>query len=155
LEANAASEANATPVESAAPVATATIPPSPTATVVLVQGFDGASALVAQQGYTPAEAAGYNPTAPLQVILGNGGDGRRAFFFYNGRYLGTDAAGASANVSLAGYDGKTVTLRYMLYEPGATEPAGDALTRYEWNGSRLVPLDPIPPEDPNAPLSRR
>ena len=47
-------------------------------------------------GYTPNNTAEYHPTQTLRVLVGTrtgsgDGYGQQAFFFVNGRYIGTDA----------------------------------------------------------------
>jgi hypothetical protein len=81
-----------------------------------------------------------------------------AFFFIDGRYLGTDASHPSARLQFDSQTDDTVTLQYSLYQPGDSMPnpsGGRATVRYQWTGSKLVPLDPIPTDDWSAPMSRR
>ena len=43
---------------------------------------------------------------------------------------------------------QTITVSYLIYKPrdALCCPSGGKQTvRYHWNGSRLVPFDPIPP----------
>ena len=77
------------------------------------------------------------------------GYNKRAFFFYRGRYLGTDAAQPSSDVGEIWGDGETVALLYVLYRPQdplCCPTGGGAIVRFHWNGRRLVALDPIPPD---------
>jgi hypothetical protein len=97
------------------------------------------------------------------VLLGvaNGsasGADQRAFFFDGERYLGTDTKDPSAHVAFVGQTGDTVTLRYTLYrasDPLCCPGAGARDVRFRWNGSKLEPLDLIPPTEPGAAASRR
>lgn len=106
------------------------------------------------RGYKIIEGADeYDPRAPLSVLIGvrretADGLGRYAFFFHEGRLLGTDTSEESAAVSLVGQTGQTVTLIYPLYRPGdgaCCPSGGSAQVRFRWNGARVEPLDPIPP----------
>jgi hypothetical protein len=110
-----------------------------------------ARAKVSSLGYNVDDPRDYDPSHTLRVLVGtrkDSGDGyaKRAFFFVGGRYLGTDTSDESAGIRVDGSDDTTVTLAYALYGPNDALccPGGTARVRYEWNGSRLVPLDPIP-----------
>jgi hypothetical protein len=110
-----------------------------------------AAARVRAEGYVPDDPSQYRDGQTLRVLVATkkgSGDGyaKRAFFFVDGRYIGTDTSDDSAGIRVEGQSDTTVTLAYAIYGskdplccPGAT-----ARVRYEWNGSRLVPLDPIP-----------
>jgi hypothetical protein len=110
-----------------------------------------ARARVSAEGYNVDDPGAYDPSHTLRVLVGtrkDSGDGyaKRAFFFVGGRYIGTDTSDDSAGIRAEGGDGTTVTLAYALYGPNDALccPGGTARVRYQWNGSRLVPLDPIP-----------
>jgi len=86
------------------------------------------------------------------------GYAQAAFYFYNGRYLGTDAIAPSAGISEAWQDDTTVALSYQLYnttDPMCCPTAGSAIVRFHWTGTQLVPLDPIPPNEGAVDGSRR
>jgi LppP/LprE lipoprotein len=73
---------------------------------------------------------------------------QRAFFFVNGGYVRTDLPNSSAGIHIAWRSNTTIALAYALYK--ATEPVccptgGSMIVRYEWNGTQLQVLDPIPP----------
>jgi hypothetical protein len=111
-----------------------------------------AIARVRREGYRPDDTGAYDPSATLRVLVGtrtDSGDGyaKRAFFFVGGRYIGTDTSDDSANVRVEGQTDDTVTLAYAIYGPNDALccPARTETVRYRWNGSRLVPLDSIPP----------
>ena len=113
---------------------------------------DEAVAKLRAEGYRADDPADYDAGATLRVLVGtrlDSGDGyaKRAFFFVGGRYIGTDTSDDSANIRVEDTGGDTVTLAYALYGPNDALccPGGTATVRYRWNGSRLVPLDPIPP----------
>jgi hypothetical protein len=107
---------------------------------------------VSAEGYNVDNPGDYKRSAILRVLIGTrkgSGDGyaKRAFFFVGGRYLGTDTSDDSANIRVAAESPTRVTLAYALYGPDDALccPGGTAIVRYEWNGSKLLPLDPIPP----------
>ena len=110
-----------------------------------------AEAKVRAEGYTPDDPGDYDSSHTLRVLIGtrsDSGDGyaKRAFFFVGGRYIGTDTSDDSANIRVESQSDATVTLAYAIYGPNDALccPGGTRTVRYEWNGSRLVPLDPIP-----------
>ncbi|WP_154676200.1 LppP/LprE family lipoprotein [Amycolatopsis benzoatilytica] len=123
----------------------------------------GAEAAVEAKGYRPYPGTAWERTGGLQVILGTvaeSGDGyaNRAFFFLDGRYLGTDTSADSAGIQQLWSTDDTVALSYEVYnapDPMCCPTADAATVRYHWTGSRLVPLDAIPPADPAANHSRR
>ncbi len=76
------------------------------------------------------------------------GYGQQAFFFVNGRYIGTDVKEPSATVSVVGQSDTEVTLAYPLYrssDPLSSPSGGQARVRFQLNNGKLAPLDPIPP----------
>ncbi len=124
-------------------------------------GLAAAVALVRARGFTP-NVRDWQPGLALNVLtatLTRSADGynQRAFFFYRGRYLGTDASTPSLQVSLMWENGETIALMYVLYRPRDSfccPTGGGRIVRFHWNGQRLVALDRIPPHDLNAPLHR-
>lgn len=122
-----------------------------------------AEAVVESKGYRPYPDTTWPRASGLQVILATvaeSGDGyaNRAFFFENGRYLGTDTSADSAGIREAWSTSDTVALSYELYnaeDPMCCPTADAAIVRYHWTGSRLVPLDAIPTTDSAANGSRR
>jgi hypothetical protein len=75
------------------------------------------------------------------------GYNRRAFFFADDRFLGTDAATPSAEVQEVWRDNRTIALLYILHRDGdalCCPTGGGAIVRFRQQGSRVVPLDPIP-----------
>lgn len=124
--------------------------------------LDDAVSTVASKDFEPIDTTGYDPNSTLQVIVGmasGSADGytQQAFFFVEGDYIGTDTLEPSATIGLAWQDDTTVALTYALYDPDDPMccPTGEATVRYRWNGSKLEPLDPIPPMDWEAYGSRR
>ncbi|MCL5961803.1 MAG: LppP/LprE family lipoprotein [Chloroflexi bacterium] len=119
--------------------------------------------LVASKGYTVFNTSTFNPGAILNVLIGTltgsaDGYNQLAFFFHSGNYLGTDTANPSAQVSVAWQTNDTVSLDYVLYRPNdpmCCPTGGGAHVRYFFDGTSLKPLDPIPSDNWDAPLSRR
>lgn len=108
--------------------------------------------LLKKKGYRP-DTHTWDSSFKLNMLIGTfaksaDGYNKRAFFFLGRRYLGTDAAAPSAQVQEVWRDDRTIALLYILYrrnDPLCCPTAGGAIVRFEWNGSRLVALDPIPP----------
>jgi hypothetical protein len=125
--------------------------------------LDRAKAQVRHAGYTVVDTRGFTDGLALQVLVGQdarSGDGyaKKAFFFYKGRYLGTDTSDASALEEVSWQDSDTVAVLYILYrsqDPMCCPTGGGAIVRYHWTGSRLTPLDPIPSSSAGSSLSRR
>jgi LppP/LprE lipoprotein len=118
---------------------------------------------VESEGYEASDTSTYDSSAPVAVLIGvkvPTADARRqhAFFFADGRYLGTDTKNTSAGIDVAYQTGSTVALEYELFEPDdamCCPSAGSATVRYRWNGQQLVPLDPIPSDSWEVSPSRR
>jgi hypothetical protein len=110
-------------------------------------------AVVNAHGYTAGETSTYRPDQTLRVLVGtrtgsSDGYGQQAFFFVNGRYIGTDASEPSASVKVVGQSDTEVTLAYPIYKAGdpASHPSGGEKTvRFQLNNGHLVALNPIPP----------
>jgi LppP/LprE lipoprotein len=131
--------------------------------------LDDALGVVSGKGYDASDYASGNvpdeatwEATTLRVLLGvrrpSDSFDQRAFFFLSDRYLGTDTKLPSARIFLVKETDKTVTVEYALYrrrDPLSDPTGGSATVRYHWNGTRLVPEDPIPPDAWNARLSRR
>jgi hypothetical protein len=122
-----------------------------------------AMALVKTHGYAPMDTSGYDPARTLSVIIGvlaTSADGhpQQAFFFHDGRYVGTDTSEPSATEAWVWSTDTTVALQYQLYRPDDPMccPSGGASTvRFRWTGSGFVPLDRLPSTSWDAPMSRR
>ena len=116
-------------------------------------GLSAAEATVHARGFTPTNTSDYHRHQALRVLIGvrtgsGDGYGQRAFFFVNGRYIGTDASQPSAALSVAGQSDTQVTLAYPLYrhgDPLCCPGAGHRQVRFQLDNGRLTPLDPIPP----------
>jgi hypothetical protein len=127
------------------------------------EGLRAATAVVRAKGYTPNDTSDYHPDQALRVLVGTrtgsgDGYGQQAFFFLNGRYIGTDAKAPSASVRVVGQSDTEVTLAYPLYrksDPLSSPSGGTARVRFQLNNGKLVPLDPIPPASSATGLSRQ
>jgi hypothetical protein len=118
-----------------------------------VEGLSGATAVVRAQGFTPNNTSDYHSNQALRVLIGtrtgsSDGYGQQAFFFVNGRYIGTDSKVPSATLRVVAQADTEVTLSYPLYRKGdplSTPSGGQAQVHFQLNNGKLVPLDPIPP----------
>jgi hypothetical protein len=126
------------------------------------QGATAAAAAVRAHGYTPNDTSQYHPDQTLRVLVGTrtgsgDGYGQQAFFFVDGRYVGTDTKEPSASVRLVSQGDTQVTLAYPLYrrnDPLCCPGGGHATVRFQLDNGRLVPLDPIPSAGRTSSLSR-
>ncbi len=117
-----------------------------------------AEATVKAKGFTPTVTYGYDPKNTLGVILASGPENRmQAFFFVNGRYIGTDTKDPSTGITLQGHDDTSATLGYAVYGPNdeACCPVKTVKVTYALDNGKLEPQDPIPSSSPSAALSRR
>jgi hypothetical protein len=127
------------------------------------EGLSGATAVVRAKGFTPSDTSEYHSGQTLRVLIGTrtgsgDGYGQQAFFFVNGRFIGTDSSQTSARVSIVAQGETEVTLAYPLYRKGdplSSPSGGQARVRFQLNNGKLVPLDPIPSASPTATLSRQ
>jgi hypothetical protein len=127
------------------------------------EGVRGAAALVRSHGYTPNDTSEYHSDQALRVLVGTrtgSADGyqQQAFFFVNGRYLGTDTKQPSASVKVVSQGDTEVTLGYALYRPkdALVNPSGgEARVTFQLNNGKLTPLGTIPPASSNTGLSRQ
>lgn len=127
------------------------------------EGLPAALALVRAHGYTASDTSDYHPSQTLRVLVGTGshsndGYDKQAFFFLDGRYLGTDSSRPSAQIGVVSQSDTEVTLAYRLYRPNdplCCPGGGTARVRFQLNNGRLVPLDPIPPVSSTTGTSRQ
>jgi len=127
------------------------------------EGLAAALAVVRAHGYVAKDTSDYHPSQTLRVLIGTGassndGYDKQAFFFVDGRYIGTDSSRPSAQVSVVSQSDTEVTLSYALYRPHdplCCPGGGQAKVRFQLNNGRLQPLDPIPPVSSTAGLSRQ
>jgi hypothetical protein len=126
-------------------------------------GLAQAVAVVKAHGYTPSDTSSYHPNQTLQVLMAirtGSADGyaQQAFFFVDGRYIGTDTSTPSAGIKLVSQGDTEATLAYRLYRPSdplCCARGGEATVRFQLNNGRLVPLDPIPPANSSTGASRQ
>ena len=119
--------------------------------------------MVSAHGYTPTHVSDYHPTQTLRVLVGartGSADGyaQRAFFFLDGRYLGTDSAQPSASVHVVSQSDTEVTLAYALYRAHDSlccPSGGQAVVHFQLNDGTLVPLQPLPPVSSPSGLARQ
>lgn len=117
------------------------------------EGASGAAAIVRARGYTPNDTAEYHSNQTLRVLVGtrtgsSDGYGQQAFFFIDGRYLGTDTKEPSATVKVLSQNDTEVTLAYALYRKGdalSNPSGGEARVTFALNNGQLTPLGKIPP----------
>jgi hypothetical protein len=148
----------------AAPSTTRSAPePAFTQHATSAEGASGAATAVRANGFTPNDTSEYHPNQTLRVLVGtrtgsSDGYGQKAFFFVNGRYIGTDVKEPSATVRVAAQSDTEVTLVYPLYrksDPLSSPSGGQATVRFALNNGQLTPLGPIPPASSQSGLSRQ
>jgi hypothetical protein len=116
-----------------------------TTTGTTAEGLSAAEAILRAKGYTATATSDYHPDQTLRVLVGTGsaeGSGQQAFFFLDGRYIGTDTKQPSASIHVVSQGDTEVTLAYAL--PGSPG-AGQASVRFQLNNGKLVALGSIPP----------
>ncbi len=114
-----------------------------TGTTATAEGLSGAEAVLGAKGFTTNAASDYHSNQTLRVLIGTRtgsaeGNGQQAFFFVDGRYIGTDAKQPSAQIHVVSQGDTEVTLAYAL------SSGGQATVRFQLNNGELVPLDSIP-----------
>ncbi len=121
-----------------------------------------AVAIVERQGYTPNDTAEYHPQQTLRVLTAtksgaNGAYVQRAFFFIDGRYIGTDSSQPSGAVKVISQGETSVTLAYGMYRPGDSPccpGGGQSTVTFQLDNGSLQALDPIPAAHSASGLSR-
>jgi hypothetical protein len=140
---------SSTPTTSSTSTGTATTRSAPepafTQSESKVEGLSAATTVVRERGYTPNSTGEYHPEQALRVLLGTrtGTGGQQAFFFVNGRYLGTDSKEPSATLKVISQSDTEVTLGYALYREGAPS-GGEAHVTFQLNNGKLTALGKIP-----------
>jgi LppP/LprE lipoprotein len=122
-----------------------------------------AAAVVRAHGYTPNDTSQYHGDQTLGVLVGThtgsgDGYGQQAFFFVNGRYIGTDSAQPSATLRVVEQKDTRVTLAYPLYRSHdalCCPSGGEARVTFELDNGKLTPRQAIPPANSQAGLSRQ
>jgi hypothetical protein len=116
------------------------------------EGVGAATAIVRERGFTPSDPSQYHSAQALRVLVGtrtgsSDGYGQQAFFFVNGRYIGTDAKEPSAALKVLSQSDTEVTLGYPLYRKGdplSSPSGGEAHVTFALNNGKLVPTGKIP-----------
>jgi hypothetical protein len=113
------------------------------------EGLSGAEAVLQAKGFTVNTTSDYHPDQTLRVLVGTRagsteGNGQQAFFFVDGRYIGTDAKQPSAQIHVMSQSDTEVTLAYSLSSSSGAS-AGQATVRFQLDNGKLMPLDSIPP----------
>lgn len=148
------------PLAQSTPTATPTATPTPKPTPVPLTpdqraAREAAAKILTDKGFTPLRLRDYDPRRRLRVLLGKQVSGTIvAFFFVDDRYIGNDTSEPSAKVRVKRKSETQVTLAYSTYAPGDEPccPTGGPIdVRFRWNGSALVPQDPIPPAQQRTP----
>jgi hypothetical protein len=127
-----------------------------------VEGASAAAAVLQARGYTANNTAEYHPNQTLRVLVGTrtgsaDGYGQQAFFFIDGRYLGTDTKEASAKLRVVSQSDTEVAIAYPLYRAGNSlccPAGGEQIVHFALNNGKLAALDPIPPANSKTGLSR-
>jgi LppP/LprE lipoprotein len=117
------------------------------------EGLSAASAVAREKGFTPNDTSDYHADQALRVLVGTrtgsgDGYGQQAFFFVNGRYIGTDAKQPSATLKVLSQGDTEVTLGYPLYRKGdplGSPSGGEAHVTFQLNNGKLVATGRIPP----------
>jgi len=126
------------------------------------EGLSEAAAVLNARDYTPNETSQYHSDQTLRVLVGtrtvsSDGYDQLAFFFVDGRYIGTDTKEPSATVKVLAQSDTEVTLAYPLYrknDPLSSPSGGQAVVRFQLDNGKLTALDPIPPASSTTGLSR-
>jgi hypothetical protein len=127
------------------------------------EGPSAAAAVVRERGFTPNNTSEYHSDQALRVLVGtrtDSGDGygQQAFFFVNGRYIGTDTKQPSATLKVVSQSDTEATLAYPLYrksDPLSSPSGGEARVTFQLNNGKLVPLSKIPPAESSSGFSRQ
>jgi hypothetical protein len=114
-----------------------------TGTTATAEGLSGAEAVLSAKGFSTNAASDYHPNQTLRVLIGTRGgsaegNGQQAFFFVDGRYIGTDSKQPSAQVHVVSQGDTEVALAYAL------SGGGQATVHFQLNNGKLVPLETIP-----------
>jgi LppP/LprE lipoprotein len=147
-----------------APTSTRAAPePAFTQQEAKAEGVSGAAVVVRAKGFTPNNTSDYHSNQALRVLIGTrtgsgDGYGQLAFFFVNGRYIGTDSSQPSATLRVVGQSDTEVTLAYPLYrknDPLCCPGGGQATVHFQLNNGKLTALNAIPSASASATLSRQ
>ncbi|QSO47469.1 LppP/LprE family lipoprotein [Alicyclobacillus mengziensis] len=101
-------------------------------------------------------ASGETLSAWIGVKMGSDGYNQFVFFFLNGKYLGTDTAKPSLEITSAKAAGNGIAVTYPVYRKNDSfaDPTGTPVTiTYAWNGSELVPNKSYPKQFQSSTIS--
>ncbi len=126
------------------------------------EGASAAAAVLRARGYTPLDTSEYHSGQTLRVLVGTrsgsgDGYGQQAFFFIDGRYLGTDTKEPSAKLKVVSQGDTEVAIAYPLYRAGdplCCPGGGQRVVHFALNNGKLTALDPIPPANSKSGLAR-
>ncbi len=160
-----ASQTQSTPAPAATQTSTTRTAPEPSfaeGESHTAEGAAAAAAVVRAHGYTPDDTSEYHPGQTLRVLVGTrtgsgDGYGQQAFFFLDGRYLGTDAKEPSAKLSVVSQGDTEVAIAYPLYRPKdplCCPGGGGRTVHFVLNNGRLTAIGTIPPASSSSGLSR-
>lgn len=131
-----------TPAPTRTPAPTPTPKPKPTPVPLTPSqraAREAAAEVVRSRGFEVVRLRDYDPRRKLRVLIGEDAAGMRmAFFFVDDSYIGNDSTQSSAELKVKRAGNVQVTLRYGLAS------GEDVDVRFKWNGSSLVPQDPVP-----------
>lgn len=115
------------------------------------EGATAAAAVLSARGFTAKDTSEYHPDQTLRVLVGTRSSGngheQQAFFFVDGRYLGTDTKSPSGQITVVSQSDTEVAIAYGLYRQGdsACCPSGGTqVVHFALNDGHLTALDPIP-----------
>jgi serine/threonine protein kinase len=129
--------------------------PTPGSSAVAADSHSSRASAVAvlnNLGYQPVDVPpAWDASGPLNVIIatpvGFADGGERAFFFANGKYIGSDTEDTSASITASRPSGDLILIHYALYntgDPRCCPTGGVDSVRFYWTGTHLVVLEPIP-----------
>jgi hypothetical protein len=153
----------ATTTETTTSATTRTAPePAFTEQETHAEGATAAAALVHGKGFTASNLSEYHADQTLRVLVGtrtgsSDGHGQQAFFFLDGRYLGTDTKEPSADLKVVAQSDTEVSIAYPLYrheDPLCCPSGGQAIVHFQLDNGKLTPIGKIPPGESATGLSR-
>jgi hypothetical protein len=104
-----------------------------------------ANAVLTRRGFVAVSLATYGAPDTLHVLIGRAAaGGERAFFFNEGRFIGTDSPQPSARIVVVAHSDSEVTLAYDVYAAGARAPSGQRRVSFALDMGQLSALGPLP-----------
>lgn len=115
------------------------------------EGAAAAAAVVSAHGFTARDSSEYHPDQTLRVLVGTrtsgGSEQQQAFFFLDGRYLGTDTRSPSGQIAVVAQSDTEIAISYGIYRQGDSAccpGGGHQVVHFALDNGRLAALDPIP-----------